>query len=242
MSLLNQMLAYAGANTDRFWQALSTHLTLSGLALALALVICIPLGVFTSRRPAVGRVVLNAAGIGRVVPSIAVLMLLLPILGVGFRPSLVALTLLACPPILINTDAGLRAIDPAIREAGQGMGLAPLQLLREVELPLALPVILTGVRTATVEVIASATLATFIGGGGLGQFIVAGLALSNNAILLVGALPIALLALFAEAVLACGAAPRQSTRPGDRTGGRRLSIQRRRTPSCVPSTLPSIRA
>src|SRR5690242_6292771 len=202
MDLLRAVLDYIGAHSERFTQALNTHLALSGLALVLALLVGLPLGIFTSSRPAFGRLFLNVVGIGRVVPSIAVLMLLLPFLGTGFRPSLVALTLLAIPPILINTDAGLRGIDPAIIEAGRGMGLGPGRLLREVQLPLALPVILAGVRTATVEVIASATLATFIGGGGLGQFIVAGLALSRNAILLTGAIPIALLALGAEAVLA----------------------------------------
>jgi osmoprotectant transport system permease protein len=131
-----------------------------------------------------------------------VLMLLLPLMGSGFAPSLVALTLLAAPPILINTDAGLRGVDAAVIDAARGMGFTPGRMLREVQLPLALPVILAGVRTAAVEVIASATLATFIGGGGLGQFIVAGLALSNNGILLVGAIPIAGLALAAEAGLA----------------------------------------
>jgi osmoprotectant transport system permease protein len=142
--------------------------------------------------------------------------LLLPLMGTGFQPSLVALTLLACPPILINTDAGLRGIDPGIVEAGRGIGFTPLRLLRDVQLPLALPVILAGVRTAAVEVIASATLATFIGGGGLGQFIVAGLALSNNSILLVGAIPIAILALVVEALL--GRMQRAVVPPGARTG------------------------
>jgi osmoprotectant transport system permease protein len=200
--MLQQMWAYYVANTDRFWEAARTHVTLSALALALALLACLPLGIGTSRSGPLGRAVLNVVGIARVVPSIAVLMLLLPLMGSGFAPSLVALTLLAAPPILINTDAGLRGLDPAVIDAARGMGFTPGRMLREVQLPLALLVILAGVRTAAVEVIASATLATFIGGGGLGQFIVAGLALSNNGILLVGAIPIAGLALGAEAALA----------------------------------------
>ncbi|MDQ2807909.1 MAG: ABC transporter permease [Chloroflexota bacterium] len=202
MTLLGAIWTYLVENSARFWQALGTHLALSGGALLIALLVAVPLGVGTSRWGGAGRVVLNAVGVARVVPSIAVLLLLLPILGTGFPPSLVALTLLAAPPILLNTDAGLRAIDPAILEAGRGMGYPPLRLLREVQLPLALPVLLAGVRTAAVEVIASATLATFIGGGGLGQFIVSGLALSNNAILLAGAIPIAALALLVETLLA----------------------------------------
>ena len=216
MDLLHAMWSYLTTNSDRFGQAVNTHLALSGLALLFALLACVPLGILTSRWGSGGRLVLNVVGVARVVPSLAVLMLLLPIMGTGFPPSLVALTLLACPPILINTDAGLRGIDPAIVEAGRGIGYTPLRLLREVQLPLALPVILAGVRTAAVEVIASATLATFIGGGGLGQFILAGLALSNNSILLVGAIPIAILALVVEALL--GRMQRAVVPPGARTG------------------------
>ena len=102
------------------------------------------------------------------------------------------------PPILINTDVAFRSIDPMILEAAQGMGMSPVQVLRSVEIPLALPVIIAGIKTATVEVISSATLAAFIGAGGLGSFIVLGFALYDNAILLVGAIPVALLALLAE--------------------------------------------
>jgi osmoprotectant transport system permease protein len=133
-----------------------------------------------------------------VVPSIAVLFLLLPLVGTGFRPSLIALTFLAVPPILINTDAGMRSVAPAIIEAGRGLGMSAWRLLWRVQIPLALPVVLGGLRRAAVEVIASATLATLIGGGGLGDYIQAGLALSRNDILLVGAIPVALLALTAE--------------------------------------------
>lgn len=222
--MLQEMWAYYNANTDRFWEAARTHVTLSALALALALLACVPLAVATSRSGPVGRAVLNAVGIARVVPSIAVLMLLLPLMGSGFAPSLVALTLLAAPPILINTDAGLRGLDPAVIEAARGMGFTPGRMLREVQLPLALPVILAGVRTAAVEVIASATLATFIGGGGLGQFIVAGLALSNNGILLVGAIPIAGLALGAEAALATA---QRALTPGADGAPRRASLSSR---------------
>ncbi|HUS15188.1 MAG TPA: ABC transporter permease [Chloroflexia bacterium] len=201
MDLLGAVWEYIVAHSDRFGEALQTHVTLSGFALVLALLLMLPLGIATSRWHRAGALVLNGVGVARVVPSIAVLLLLLPLLGTGFRPSLVALTLLACPPILINTDAGLRGLDPAILEAGRGMGFTGGRLLRDVQLPLAAPVILTGVRTAAVEVIASASLATLIGGGGLGQFVYSGLELNNNAILLAGALPIAGLALGTQAAL-----------------------------------------
>jgi osmoprotectant transport system permease protein len=142
--------------------------------------------------------VLTAA---RVVPSLAVLAFMLPITGVGFRSALIALILLACPPILINTDAAFRGIEPAIREAAVGMGMRRGQLLRRVEYPLAFPVVIAGVRTSTIEVIASATLAAFIGAGGLGDLILDGLANNDVRQLLLGGLSVALLALAAEAAL-----------------------------------------
>jgi osmoprotectant transport system permease protein len=140
----------------------------------------------------------------RVIPSLALLFIFIPILHTGFVPAAVALTILAIPPLLINTDAGMRGVSRALEEAGRGMGMTVWQLLRKVQLPLALPVILAGVRIATVEVIASATLASIIGGGGLGDFITTGLSLgpSYTYILLVGAIPVALLALLAEVSLA----------------------------------------
>ena len=130
----------------------------------------------------------------RVVPSLAVLAFVLPITGVGYTSALIALTLLACPPILINTDVAFRDIEPSIREAASGMGMRHRELLRRVEYPLALPVIITGLRTSTIEVIASATLAAFIGGGGLGTFILDGLANNDMRQLLLGAIAVAFVA------------------------------------------------
>lgn len=201
MDVLSDTITYLQAHQDEFWAAVRTHLFLSGAALAIALLLCIPLGILTSRWGAQARVIINIFGIGRVVPSIAVLFLLLPSLGVGQLPALVALTLLACPPILINTDAGMRGVDAAVLEAGRGLGMGPGRLLREVQWPLALPVVITGIRTSAVEVIASATLATLIGGGGLGFFIIQGLSLNRNEILLLGAVPVALLAIGTELLL-----------------------------------------
>jgi osmoprotectant transport system permease protein len=199
MDTFQQALQFALDPKNDFLGVLATHLKLSGLALLLASLIGIPLGILVSRYGALARIVVNVVGVVRVIPSIAVLFLLLPSQGIGFRPSVIALTLLAIPPLLINTDTGMRGVSPAIVEAGQGLGMSVRQLLLRVQLPLALPVILAGVRIAAVEVIASATLATFIGGGGLGDFIYAGLSLSRNDILLVGAVPAALLALAAGA-------------------------------------------
>src|SRR5579884_3076395 len=200
-SAVGGVLQYIRANPDDFRAKLDTHLELSLFALLIAFVICFPLGVAISRSRIASFWALNLVGIARAVPSIAILFLAYPFLGLGFRPALLALAVLASPPILFNTNAGFRNVDPALREAAYGMGMTTAQVLRRIELPLALPVILAGVRTAAVEVIASATLATFIGGGGLGDYITEGLAMIDVRLILVGALPVAVLTLLAEVIL-----------------------------------------
>lgn len=187
-----------------FWQALATHLRLSGTALLIALVVCIPAGIWAAKRRQVANSIINTANGLRVIPSLAILFVVQPYLGLGARSALVALTVLACPPILINTYAGFRAVDRAVIEAAYGMGMAGSQVLRRIEWPLALPIILAGIRIATVEVIASASLAAFIAAGGLGNFIQRGFAVGQPSIMLVGTIPIALLALLADALLARG--------------------------------------
>jgi osmoprotectant transport system permease protein len=198
LELLAAAYAYGLENSDRFVAALLRHLLLSGVALAASVIICVPLGIFIARRLALAQVVLTVVGALRLIPSLAVLFLALPYLGLGLRPSLFALTLLALPPVLINTYAGIRNVDQPVVEAARGVGMAPGQVLRRVELPLALPAILTGVRIAAVEVIASATLASFINGGGLGEFIQIGFALNRPSVMLVGAIPVTALALAAD--------------------------------------------
>jgi len=135
------------------------------------------------------------------VPSLAVLTFVLPTLGVGFKPSLVALSLLAIPPVLINTDLGFRTIADATLDAARGLGMSPAQLFTRVEWPLAVPIVFTGVRTAAIEVVASATLATFIGGGGLGDYIIQGISANEPNYLLAGAVGVALLAMLFELAL-----------------------------------------
>lgn len=201
MNVLIDAWRYVLDNWSTFAAAVVTQLQLSGAALAIALIVCVPLGVLAARNRWVSLLSVNLFGTARVIPSIAILFLALPILGFGFQPALVALTVLACPPILVNTGTGLAGVDPAILEAARGMGMGALQVLARVQLPLALPVLLAGVRTATVEVIASATLATFIGGGGLGDFIAQGFSTNDTRLMLVGAIPVALMALCAEVIL-----------------------------------------
>jgi osmoprotectant transport system permease protein len=200
--MLDAAYRYALENRAMFIQALSTHVRLSLLALAIGAVLCIPLGVYVARRSPFAPQLLSVFSGMRVVPSVAILFLAVPYLGLGFLPALVALTILACPSILINTEAGFRGVDPAVREAARGMGMDAGQLLWHVEVPLAIPVVVAGVRTAAVDVFSSATLAAFIGGGGLGDFIYRGFALFETPIMLVGAIPVAILTLGAEGVLA----------------------------------------
>lgn len=201
MKLLSDAYRYFLANQPRFWDAMSRHLALSLTALAISVLICVPLGVWISRRATVAQYVINAFNAVRVLPSLAILFLSLPYLGLGFRPSLAALTALAFPPVIINTYAGMRNVDRAVVESAYGMGMAPAQVLRRIEFPLALPAVIAGIRTTAVEVISSATLAAFIGGGGLGDFITRGFALNEPGIMLVGAVPVALLALAFEGLL-----------------------------------------
>ncbi|MDR7537794.1 MAG: ABC transporter permease [Armatimonadota bacterium] len=193
---------YALANRAAFWAAVAVHVRLSVLALAIGAIVCIPLGLYVARGRRLAAEILGLFAGLRVVPSLAILFLAVPYLGLGFTPALVALTILACPPILINTEAAFRGLDPAVVEAAHGMGMSGRQVLWRVEVPLAAPVIMAGVRTAAVDVFASATLAAFIGGGGLGDFIARGFALFNPSIMLVGAIPVAVLTIGAEAVLA----------------------------------------
>src|SRR5215211_2869546 len=202
MDLLGQTWAYAAENAGRVQQAMLTHLLLSFGALAIAMLLFIPLGVVVSTGGPLTTTVIGVVAAFRVVPSLAVILLLLPIFGLGWRPALIALTLLAGPPLVINTDIGLRGVDPATLEAATGLGLTGSQRFWRVKAPLALPVIVTGVRTAAVEVIGSATLAAFVGAGGLGTFITSGITLMDERMLLSGALLVTLLALLTEWILA----------------------------------------
>ena len=184
-----------------FFAHLGTHVGLSLAAIAVAVVIGVPLAGLAAGRPIASAFTLFGAGALRVVPSIAVLTLTLPYLGLGAKPALLALIVLGLPPIIINTELGLRAAAPAAVDAARGMGMTGRQIRNRVEWPLAVPFVFAGFRTAAIEIIASATLASFIGGGGLGDFIVDGLATDDVGELILGAASVALLALLVDAVL-----------------------------------------
>lgn len=202
MNLLAETWAYMAENADRVREALVVHLGLSLGALAIAMLIFIPLGVLASMGGKLTSGIIGVVAAVRVIPSLAVILLLLPVYGLGWKPALIALTLLAGPPLVINTDIGLRGVDPATLEAATGLGMTGRQRFWRVKLPLALPVIIAGVRSAAIEVIGSATLAAFVGAGGLGTFITAGITLMDERMLLTGAILVTLLALATEGILA----------------------------------------
>jgi osmoprotectant transport system permease protein len=178
------------------------HVVLTATAEALACLLAIPLGIGASRRPSLAAVALAGAGALQTIPSIALLAFMLPLFGIGAKTAIAALFLYGLLPVLRNTITGLRGVDPRVTEVGRGLGMTPGQLLRQVELPLAAPVILAGVRTSTVINIGTATLAAFIGAGGLGEPIVTGLAVTDINLILSGALPAALLAIAVDGLLA----------------------------------------
>jgi len=174
------------------------HLRLCVLALGAAALIGIPLGVIAAEHGAARNAILPLANLTRVIPPLAALTFVLPFLGVGTPSALVALVLLAVPPIVIATDIGFRNVSPAIREAAAAMGMRRMQSLISVEGPLAAPLVFSGMRTAAVEVVASATIASFIGAGGLGVAIQQGLSTNEPSILWPAALIVAVFAFAAQ--------------------------------------------
>src|SRR3954469_14924784 len=212
--MLEQAWQFLATHPAQFAAALGVHVALSAAALAIGAAIAIPAGIYAAHRPRAAFATINVANIGRTLPSLAVLALVMPLLGTGFAPSLFALSLLALPPIVLNAIAGIRGIDPEVVDAARGMGMTPSAILRRIEWPLALPVIFAGLRTAAIQVISGAVLAAFIGGGGLGDFITAGIAMMAVPQLLVGAIPVTLLAIGAD--FAFGVLQRRITPAGVR--------------------------
>jgi len=198
MNLVTEAYQYILANPDRFWDAVQTHLILSVTAFSIAAVFGIVLGVWVAKQERAAQPVLSLVNALRVVPSLAILALVMPFLGTGWKPALLALILMALPSVLINTTLGFKQVPADVLEAARGMGLDENQVLWNIEFPFSLPAILTGLRTASIEIVAGATLAAFIGGGGMGVFIINGLSMYAFPLLLVGAVPVAMMAVLLE--------------------------------------------
>ena len=195
---------FVSANWQQVLDLTLEHITLAGVATLLAALVGIPLGILITRIPRLSKPVIGIANIIQTIPSLALFCFLLPVPWIGARAgrlTILALALYVLLPLIQNTFAGIRGVDPSVVEAGRAMGLTDRQLLWQVELPLASGVIVAGVRIATVVSIGLATIAAAIGAGGLGEFIFRGLSMLDNGVILAGAVPAALLALMADFVL-----------------------------------------
>lgn len=186
---------------DQLLQALTQHILISFVALLCALIIAIPLGIYIARHLKISEGVLGVAAVLQTIPSLALLGLLIPLLGIGIVPAIVAIVIYALLPILRNTYTGIRKVDPSLLEAADAMGMTPSKRLFKVELPLAMPVIMAGIRTAMVLIIGTTTLAALIGAGGLGDIILLGIDRNDTALLILGAVPAALLAIIFDLLL-----------------------------------------
>jgi len=195
---------YIAQNHGEVLELTLEHLWMVVASTLFAVLIGIPLGILISRRPGWSKAVLGTANVIQTIPSLALFAFLLPVPWIGarsWRLAILALTLYALLPLIRNTYAGIKGVDPAIVEAGRGMGMTDRQLLFRVELPLALGFIIAGVRVAAVISVGLATIAAALGAGGLGEYIFRGLSMVNNQIILVGAIPAAALALLVDAML-----------------------------------------
>lgn len=177
------------------------HLEMSVIAVGVAMLVALPVGIALGHLHRFGTLAINVSNVGRAIPSFAILVLALQVFGLGNLPALIALTVLAIPPMLTNAYIGVRDVDAEVRDAARGMGMRERKLLTSVELPLALPLLMAGVRTSAVQVVATATLAALIAGGGLGRFILDGLGQRDDQQVFAGAVLVAGLAILVELTL-----------------------------------------
>lgn len=196
-----QLSDYFISNHDEYFTSLKEHIAISFAALLLSGFIGITCGYLCAKHRQSERWIVSFFQILRIVPSLAVILLLIPIMGTGVQPAMIALVLLAIPPILMNTVSGLQEVSPSLLEAGYGFGMTDRQVWWKIKFPLAAPMILTGLKTAAIEIIASATLAAKIGAGGLGGIIFTGLGLNRIDLLFVGGISVAVLSIAAGLVL-----------------------------------------
>jgi osmoprotectant transport system permease protein len=214
--------------SDGIPNRLAEHVLISGLTTLTAVLLALPLGVLFGHTGRGGFVAINLANLGRAIPSLALLVLMLPValsakLGLGFWPTFFALVPLGIPPVLTNSYVGVREVDRDIVEAARGMGMRETQVLSQVELPIAAPLIIAGIRNSAVAIVATATLGALVAGGGLGRYIVDGLALQEYPRLFVGAVLVALLSIAVE--IAFGAVERVVVSSGLRQETDALGVQ-----------------
>lgn len=194
-------LNYIAQNQEEFWHLVGQHLMITGTVALLTILIGVPLGIYITRNKKFEGPVINIANIGQTIPTLAVFGLVLPFMGIGLKPALFALFIYGILPIIRNTYTGIKNVDPALTEAAVGMGMTSGQILLRVEIRLALPVIMAGIRTSVVIGVGTAALASFIAAGGLGDLITRGLSMMDNDTLLAGAIPTAIMAVVADIIL-----------------------------------------
>lgn len=195
------ILEYFQKDMDTYLQAIGQHLTISLLSLLVAVIIGVPFGILSTKNKTWYQWVTTGFNTLRIVPSLAVLIMLIPILGTGAKPALIALMLLGIPPILLNTALAFNTIPQFMIETSMAMGMSEAQSFWKVKVPLAAPLMLIGIKTAMVEIIASATLAAYIGGGGVGDIIFTGLGLNRADLLLIGGITVAILSMLANVTM-----------------------------------------
>jgi osmoprotectant transport system permease protein len=196
---MGDLLDFVADNHGQVVQRVLEHLEISAISLVIALLLALPLALWLAHTGRGSFLAINASNVGRALPSLALIALIFPWGGLHPQTVIFALVLLGIPPILTNAYIGVRQVDPEVVEAAKGMGMRALQVLGRVELPLAAPVIMAGIRTASVQIIATATLGALVAVGGLGTFITDGLAIGDRSSILTGALLVALLAVIADA-------------------------------------------
>ena len=195
------MIEFLQANSADLVNRSIEHLVISAISLAIGVLIAVPTGIALARRKKVSNVVLTVAGVLQTIPTIALLALMIPLFGVGMMPAIIALSIYILLPILNNTIIGVQNIDPNVKDAGKSMGMTNFQLMKSIDMPLALPLILSGIRLASVYVISWTTLASYIGAGGLGDFVFNGLNLYDPLMIVAAAVLVTLIALIVDFLL-----------------------------------------
>lgn len=199
--MLQQIFKYIGDNQDKYLRLIIEHINISLIAVGFAVSIGFLLSFIGYRNKQIGRVFSTVLSVFRIIPSLAILILCIPYIGIGVKPAVIALTLLAIPPIYINTVLAFEQVPYYYIEVGKGMGFSNWCIFYKIELPLALSTILLGIRIATIEVISSATIASYIGAGGIGSIILTGLNLYRMDLLLLGGITVAILAVSVDVIL-----------------------------------------
>jgi len=194
------MMEFFAENGSELFTAIGEHIFLSLIALVLGILVAVPLGILLSQFPKIADVVIGVASVLQTVPTLALLALMVPILGVGKLPSIVALFIYSLLPILRNAYLGMTGVDPTLVDAAKGMGMSTGQVIRKIQLPLAIPVIMAGIRLSAVYVVAWTTIAAYIGGGGLGEFIFNGLQTYRQDLIFGGTIPVIIIAIVMDFV------------------------------------------